>query len=183
MYHKALRAKPVQHHTDFLGHFVVAIKLHFVCTVLSSQHLKDPSLKQASAGKALRCEQHLGQGSSNLKHCEIPETNAETGALQRQRTRTNTFVIRELLVFGRGGSLRLFHTAMEVGYPIIPRPGCSDSSDKISCCQTRLVFNMDRLEGAEVAKRNSRSSCWIAVHGNVYDVTGALQFVPFRAGR
>ena len=27
------------------------------------------------------------------------------------------------------------------------------------------------LSGAEVAKHNSRDSCWVIVHGNVYDVT------------
>lgn len=30
------------------------------------------------------------------------------------------------------------------------------------------------LDGKEVARHNSRESCWIAVLGKVYDVTGEL---------
>ena len=34
------------------------------------------------------------------------------------------------------------------------------------------------LTGPEVAKHNSRESCWIIVHGKVYDVTDFLDGTP-----
>ena len=37
---------------------------------------------------------------------------------------------------------------------------------------------MSKVEGTEVAKHNSRQSCWIAVHGKVYDVTGKPNGTP-----
>lgn len=30
------------------------------------------------------------------------------------------------------------------------------------------------LTRAEIQQHNSRQSCWVAIHGAVYDVTGAL---------
>lgn len=34
-----------------------------------------------------------------------------------------------------------------------------------------------KLNGAEVAKHNSKDSCWVIVHGKAYDVT---EFLPGR---
>ena len=34
------------------------------------------------------------------------------------------------------------------------------------------------LDGAELTSHNTRQSCWIAVHGNVYDVTDFLDEHP-----
>lgn len=34
-----------------------------------------------------------------------------------------------------------------------------------------------KLTGAEVAKHNSKDSCWVIVHGKAYDVT---EFLPGR---
>jgi L-lactate dehydrogenase (cytochrome) len=34
------------------------------------------------------------------------------------------------------------------------------------------------LDGAEIAKHNTRESCWVIVNGNAYDVTDFLDHHP-----
>lgn len=36
-----------------------------------------------------------------------------------------------------------------------------------------------QLSAAEVSQHNNKDSCWIAVRGKVYDVTGRVAFIPF----
>lgn len=41
------------------------------------------------------------------------------------------------------------------------------------------VAMSSKLSGADVAKHNSKDSCWVIVHGKAYDVT---QFLPGMSG-
>jgi L-lactate dehydrogenase (cytochrome) len=37
---------------------------------------------------------------------------------------------------------------------------------------------MTIVDGAELAKHNSRQSCWLAIHGEIWDATGFLEQHP-----
>lgn len=38
----------------------------------------------------------------------------------------------------------------------------------------------DYIDAAELSRHNSKSSCWIVIHGQVWDVTGKPVHINFR---